>query len=200
MGLCLGCSRTQPVEVAPTTSAIETASIDQETKVTSPESEPTTLPPVVYQDSDGSTLLSTLTAKLNGKGLELNEWDQISGFKNRDQRALWQIHLSAPGTYQVEVDAVCTGPTQEARMRLHIGDSRFVEEQIQLSENDQLLGTTKLGEITLEAPKDYLVELEMVGLPLIGKFSVGEIRFVPVGENPSTLPRFKTDDGLTDGK
>ncbi|WP_158261149.1 MULTISPECIES: hypothetical protein [Pirellulaceae] len=84
-------------------------------------------------------------------------------------------------------------------MRVNVGENHFVEDQIQLSENDQSLTTTSLGEITLDAPKTYQVEIEMVGLPLIGKFVVSELRLVPAGESPSTLPRFKTDNGLTEG-
>lgn len=84
-------------------------------------------------------------------------------------------------------------------MRVYVGKNRFVEDSIQLSDNDQTLMTTSLGELTLDAPETYRVEIEMVGLPLIGKFAISEIRLVPPGENPSTLPRFKTDDGLTEG-
>lgn len=174
-------------------------SLDAPSDTESPGSVPLSLPPAVYQDSDGSVILSPIAAKLIGEGLDLNEWDQIVGFKNRDQRVLWQIHLSAPGTYSVEVDAICTGPTQEARMRAYVGDNRFSEGSIELSDNDQTLATTILGEITLDAPEVYRVEIEMVGLPLIGKFAVNEIRLVPLGENPSSLPKFKTDDGLTEG-
>lgn len=199
MGLCLGCSRSPQSTTPPKSNAIKTAAINPQTNTESPDSSSQTLPPAVYQDSDGSVRLSPLTAKLEGDGLDLDEWDQIAGFKNRNQRALWQIHLSAPGTYQVEVDAICTGPTQEARMRVYVGKNRFVEDSIQLSDNDQTLMTTSLGELTLDAPETYRVEIEMVGLPLIGKFAISEIRLVPPGENPSTLPRFKTDDGLTEG-
>lgn len=173
--------------------------MDEPTNLESPAPASETLPPAVYQDSDGSIQLSPLTAILQGAGLDLNEWDQIVGFQNRDQRALWQIHLSTPGTYRVEVDAICTGPTQEARMRAYVGKNRFAEASIQLGDNDQTLTTTSLGEITLDAPETYPLEIEMVGLPLIGKFAVSEIRLIPTGESPSTLPRFKTSDGPTEG-
>lgn len=84
-------------------------------------------------------------------------------------------------------------------MRVNVGQNRFSEANIELSDNDQTLGTTSLGEITLDAPQEFRVEVEMVGLPLIGKFAISEVRLVPIGENPSSLPKFKTDDGLTEG-
>ncbi|QDU77868.1 hypothetical protein Pan97_49470 [Bremerella volcania] len=84
-------------------------------------------------------------------------------------------------------------------MRVYFGNNRYLEDDIQLSDNDQMLATTSLGEITLDAPKEYQVEIEMVGLPLIGKFAVSELRLVPLGENPTSFPKFKTDDGLTEG-
>lgn len=200
LGLLFGCSRPPEEPPQPESNPIKSVSLIPEPDVESPAPRPQSLPPTVFQDSDGSVRLSPLTAQLNGEGLDLNEWDQIIGFKNRDQRVLWQAHLSASGTYQVEVDTICTGPTQEARMRVYVGENRFSEENIQLSENDQTLETTSLGEITLDAPQEFRVEIEMVGLPLIGKFAVSEIRLIPLGENASSLPRFKTDDGVTEGK
>lgn len=83
-------------------------------------------------------------------------------------------------------------------MRVHVGDNRFSEAIIQLSDNDQSLATTHLGEVTLDAPKSYRIEIEMIGLPLIGKFAVSELRLVPLEETPSSLPRFKTDDGVSE--
>lgn len=80
-------------------------------------------------------------------------------------------------------------------MRICVGDTRFGEGLIQLSDNAQIVATTNLGEITLDAPETYRVEVEMVGLPLIGKFAISEVRLAPVEENASGLPRFKTDDG-----
>ncbi len=81
-------------------------------------------------------------------------------------------------------------------MRVYVGDNRFGEDLIQLSDNDRTVATTSLGEITLNAPELYRVEVEMVGLPLIGKFAINEVRLIPLGETPSDLPRFRTDDGL----
>ncbi|MBA2114583.1 hypothetical protein HOV93_17490 [Planctomycetes bacterium FF15] len=199
LGICIGCSRPRQAPPKPEPDAIKSKSIDPQRVLKSADSDPQPLPPTVYQDSDGSVDLSPLTAKLIGEGIDLNEWDQIVGFKNRDQRVLWQIHISTPGTYQIEVDAICTSPTQEARMRVYIGDTRFLEDLIQLSDNDQTLTTTRLGEITLDAPKEYRIEIEMVGLPLIGKFSISEVRLVPLEENPSSLPKFQTEDGFNEG-
>ncbi|WP_144977114.1 hypothetical protein [Bremerella volcania] len=199
LGLFVGCNRSPQATIPPKSNAVKSVSIAPETNKDSSDPIAQSLPPAIYQDSDGSVRLSPLTAKVLGEGLDLNEWDQIAGFKSRDQRVLWQIHLSAPGTYQVEVDAICTGPTQEARMRVYFGNNRYLEDDIQLSDNDQMLATTSLGEITLDAPKEYQVEIEMVGLPLIGKFAVSELRLVPLGENPTSFPKFKTDDGLTEG-
>lgn len=199
LGLLLGCSRPAKETPQPESNPIKSVSLKPEPDVESPDTESPALPPAVFQDSDGSVSLSPLTAKLHGEGLDLNEWDQIVGFKNRDQRVIWLIHLSAPGTYEVEANAICTGPTQEARMRVNVGQNRFSEANIELSDNDQTLGTTSLGEITLDAPQEFRVEVEMVGLPLIGKFAISEVRLVPIGENPSSLPKFKTDDGLTEG-
>ena len=79
-------------------------------------------------------------------------------------------------------------------MRVYVGETRFGEGLIQLSDNDQTVATTSLGEITLDAPQAYRVEVEMVGLPLVGKFAISEVRLAPVEENASGLPRFKTDD------
>jgi len=198
LGLLVGCERPHQEQTRPESEAIQSVSIDLSSEIEAPNSVPETLPPAVYQDSDGAVLLSPLTAKLTGDGLDLNDWDQIAGFKNRDQRIAWQMQLSVPGTYQVEVDAICTGPTQEARMRVYVGENRFCEADILLSDNDQTPVTTRLGEITLDAPKVYRVEVEMVGLPLLGKFAVSEIRLVPTNESLSPLSKFKTDDGSTE--
>jgi len=195
LSFILGCTRSQPESPPPEPTSIQSKSIDPQPDDHTSDEDPQPLPPTVYQDSDGTVRLSPLAAKLQGQSLELNDWDQLVGFKNRDQRALWQMHLSAPGTYRVEVDAICTGPTQEAKMRIHIEDKRFSEGTIQLSDNDQTLVTTRLSEVTLDAPQSYRVEVEMVGIPLIGKFAVSEIRFVPLEGNPLPLPRFPLDDG-----
>ncbi|MEW4563456.1 hypothetical protein AB1K70_13070 [Bremerella sp. JC770] len=198
LGLLVGCDRPRKEQARPEPDTIRSVSIDPSPVIPTPNPAPESLPPAVHQDSDGSVHLSPLTAKLVGEGLELNDWDQIAGFKNRAQRVVWQMQLSAPGTYQVEVDAICTGPTQEARMRVSIGETRFSEADILLSDNDQALVTTSLGEITLDAAKGYRIEVEMVGLPLLGKFAVSEIRLVPKNDSLSPLSKFKRDDGSTE--
>ncbi|MEW4454748.1 hypothetical protein AB1L30_18935 [Bremerella sp. JC817] len=152
-------------------------------------------PATVQQDSDRTVRLSPLMAALAGKQLEVDDRDRISGFGTRADQAIWQVHLAVPGTYRVEVDAVCLSPTQEAQMRIHIGERRFVEEKITLSKNDQPVITTQMGEITLDAPADYRVVVEMTGIPLVGEFAMTEMRLVPLEDEPLPLPKFEAGDG-----
>lgn len=156
----------------------ETASVDK--PLLEP---PAKVPVVVHQDADRSIQLSALTARLSGKGLRLDENDRIVGFRDRTQRATWRMKLVAPGTYQVESDTLCTGPTREARMRVRVGETLLVEELSELSENAYLLAKTSLGELKLDTPGTYEVEVEMVGLPLVGDFAIAELRLIPGGVN-----------------
>lgn len=167
----------------------ETASVDK--PLLEP---PAKVPVVVHQDADRSIQLSALTARLSGKGLRLDENDRIVGFRDRTQRATWRMKLVAPGTYQVESDTLCTGPTREARMRVRVGETLFVEELSELSENAYLLAKTSLGELKLDTPGTYEVEVEMVGLPLVGDFAIAELRLIPGEVEPSPLPMFKLDE------
>lgn len=149
---------------------------------------------VVHQDADRSIRLLALTATSLGDGLSLDENDRIVGFKNRNQRATWQMKLTVPGTYQVESDTICTGPTREARMRVRIGEDLSVEGLAELSDRPDLLETSSLGELSLERPGIYQVEVEMVGLPLVGDFAIAELRLRPSEPESSSLPQFTTEE------
>ncbi len=125
----------------------------------------------------------------------LDDWDQITGFQHRDQQAIWRAKITAAGNYRIEVDAICTSPTQEARMRIYVGEKLFVEDLLLLSDNPESVATTTLGELPLGAPETYLISAEMVGLPLIGKLAIREIRLIPTGAGASPLPKFSiTED------
>lgn len=156
-------------------------------------------PPLVYQDSDGSVQLSPIVAQLAGDGLRLDEFDHVRGFQNRRQRARWRVQITMPGTYQIEAQTICTGPTREAKMRVHVGQKRFVEGVSQLSDNSRQIVTTSLGVLDLHGPETYQVELEMTGLPLVGDFAVGGIRFVSLEDLPSAVPRFSIEAAEKDG-
>ncbi len=162
-------------------------------EVTSPAESNSQKSIVVHQDADRSVQLSALTASLAGDGLHLDENDRIVGFRNRTQRAVWSMKLVVPGTYQIESQTLCTGPTREARIRVHIGKDLYVEGLAELSDRPDLPATSLLGELKLDAPRVYQVEVEMVGLPLVGKFGLAELRLLPTETESSSLPKFMTE-------
>ncbi|PQO31577.1 hypothetical protein [Blastopirellula marina] len=149
---------------------------------------------IVHQDANQSVQLLAITATLWDEGLSLDENDRIVGFKDRTQHVTWQMKLTVPGTYQVESDTICTGPTREARMRVRVGEDLSVEGLAELSDRPALLATSTLGEVSLETPGIYRVEVEMVGLPLVGKFAFAELRLVPTETESNSLPQFTTEE------
>lgn len=148
---------------------------------------------LILQDADQSVQLSALTGVLRGKGLQLNAYDRIVGWQDRTQRVFWRMKLIVPGTHQLVSDSTCTGPTREARMRVQVGKNQFVEGLTELSEKPGVLASSALGELTLNAPEVYDVEVEMTGLPLVGEFSLAELRLIPLMTETSPLSKFATE-------
>jgi len=148
----------------------------------SPPSETVPLPePItVYQSADHSVVLDPIVAQLLGEAVALNDSDFLSGFGSLKDKATWRIQIIEPGTYRVEVDTFYFSPTHDAKLRVVVTDQQPIEALARTSDKPKSRETTEIGEVEITEPGTLDVRLDLTQIPLIGDFSIAEVRLVPL--------------------
>jgi len=153
-------------------------------------------PITVHQSVDRSVVLDPIVAQLSGDGIQLNDSDYLSHFSSLQDKATWRMRVIEPGTYRIEVDTIYFSPTQDAQIRVNVTAHEPIEALAKTSDKPKSRETTEIGEVALTEPGTFDVRIDLTRIPLIGDFSIVEVRLIPLeavadpfaGFAPETAP------------
>jgi alpha-L-fucosidase len=133
------------------------------------------------QAEDGTVALAAADAEISGETakLEGGEEQNIGYWVNANDMVTWQVQISQPGTFEVELNVACQ-PESAGSVYVVVAGDQAVGGRMEATGGWQDFRTVKLGRLTLTQPGRTLVAVRAVTKPNQAVMNLRSVTLRPV--------------------
>jgi alpha-L-fucosidase len=141
-----------------------------------------TAPAYIEQSQDGTINLKAAEATINGDTAQYesgNGRDNIGFWTNPDDSVSWALHITQPGTFQVQVTYACAPGTADAEYRVSVGERKVIG-TVRDTGGWTNFTEEQLGTMELSSPGKYTLTVKPQSMPHYAVMNLKAIQLRPV--------------------